>query len=395
VTLDRKIARLAWGGRTGDPSALFGLGAVLARVALASARTLFDWFSTNALPMVAGMAVAAVIYLPTVFVLWFLDRRARTPWPVVAFVMLATWLFFAPLAGAANDWLGRFLPLFAFVGLVEEACKIAPLLIILIILIFLPRAVSGARDGLILGALGGLGFAIIEFGYYVAHVGFDDVGWKSLPDQIARGNFLGTHNHVISSATLGAAFGRAANMPRGWRRIALPLGAYVVVAMVHDLQDGGGNVIAVMFAGMLLEPVLLAFPEPETVMNDNMTLIQLYFGTVNLLLINCFLLPILWLVVRRSGDTERKIIRERLQGEAPDVISRAELDDVNADRRYKRRKLRELSAATSRRLVQLQNELALHKEYITRTRTDIDSDPPVKAVRGVIASLRKGRRKPT
>jgi RsiW-degrading membrane proteinase PrsW (M82 family) len=313
VALDHEIARLARGGRIGERRAIAGLFAFLALVFLASARTLFDWFSTNALPMAVGMAAAAALYLPTVVVLWFLDRRAKKPWQVVAFVVLATWLFFAPLAGAANDWLGRFLPLFTFVGLVEEACKIAPLVIVMI---FLPRAVCGARDGLVLGALGGLGFAIIEFGYYVAHVGFDEVGWKSLLDQVARGNFFGTHNHVIWSATLGAALGHAATLPRGWRRIALPVGAYVGVAMIHSLQDGGGNVMAVMFAGMLLEPLLLSFPDPEAVMNDHMTLIQLYFGTVNLLVINCILLPILWVVIRRSGATERTIIREELQGEA-------------------------------------------------------------------------------
>jgi hypothetical protein len=65
------------------------------------------------------MAVASVLYLPTVFVPWFLDRGDRTPRQVVAFIMLATWRFFAPPAGAANEWLGRFLPLFTFFGLVE------------------------------------------------------------------------------------------------------------------------------------------------------------------------------------------------------------------------------------------------------------------------------------
>jgi hypothetical protein len=391
VTLDRKVARLAWGGRARDPRAVIVLGVGLALVFLLGAKTLFEWFSMNALPMVVGMGAATALYLPTIIVLWFLDRRSRTPMWVVVFTLIATWLFFAPLAGAANDWLGSFLPLFTFVGLVEEFCKIAPLLIVLL---FLPRAVSGARDGLILGALGGLGFAIIEFGYYVAHVGFDDVGWTSLINQFARGNFLGTHNHVIWSATLGAALGRAATADGALQKFALPLAAYIGVAFLHSLQDGGGNVMATMFAGQLLEPVLMAFPDPEATMNNNMTLIQMYFGTVDLLLINCIPLSILWLVIRRTGDNERAIIRARLQDETSQVITKAEFAGITGDRRHKTRMLPDFAAATSRKVVQLQNELAFHKDHLARHQGDAESDLPALTLRKIISGQRGNSRRP-
>jgi RsiW-degrading membrane proteinase PrsW (M82 family) len=389
--LGSKIARLAYGGRAGDRTSVILLCVGLAVVFALAARTLIEWFATNALPMVVGMGAATVLYLPTLVVLWFLDRRSRTPLPIVAFVLLATWLVFAPLAGAANDWLRSVLPLFTFVGLVEEFCKIAPLLIVLV---FLPRAVSGARDGLILGALGGLGFAILEFGYYVAHVGFDDVGWTSLINQFGRGNFLGTHNHIIWSATLGAALGRAVTAEGTLKTFALPLVAYIVVAALHSLQDGGGNAMSALFAGQLLEPILMAFPDPEATMNSHMTLIQMYFGTVNLLLINCILLPILWVVIRRTGDNERAIIRDRLQDETLPVITQAEFVGVTADRRYKTRTLPDLSIAASRRVVQLQNELAFHKDHLARHQGDAERDPPVLALRKIISGLRVNSRRP-
>jgi hypothetical protein len=36
---------------------------------------LLDWFATNRVPMVVGMAVAGVFYLPMIDLLWFLDRH--------------------------------------------------------------------------------------------------------------------------------------------------------------------------------------------------------------------------------------------------------------------------------------------------------------------------------
>jgi RsiW-degrading membrane proteinase PrsW (M82 family) len=384
-SLDCKTVRLAQDGRLEDLRAVALFGAMMAIVLVLSWHTLSDWFSTNALPMLVGMLAAVLLYLPTIGVLWFLDRRARTPLPVVLFILVSIWVFFAPSAGAINDWLSGYLPLITFVGLNEELCKIAPLLIVSI---FLPRAISGVRDGLILGALGGLGFAIIEFGYYVAHVGFNDVGWKSLVDQFGRGNFLGIHNHIIWSATLGAALGYAVTTKSVIQKISVPFFAYIAVAALHSFEDGVGNVLTTTLAGMVLEPILFLAQNPEQTMNDNMTLIQLYFGTVNVLLINCLLLPVLWWALRQSGDAERQIIRDALRDEAPTVITPEEYSNVLADQRYRTRRLPGLQPDLVRRILQLQNELAFHKDFVWRASGRPETDASAIVIRQKIAGLR-------
>ena len=269
------------------------------------------------------------------------------------------------------------LPLFVFVGLNEEFCKALP---VLLVALFVPRSVNGA--------LSGLGFAVVEFGYYVAYEGFEDVGWTALVNQFARGNFLGTHNHILWSATLGAAIGWAVVSNGGWKRIAVPLLAYIGVAATHSLQDAGGNAISAMLGGMMLEPLLLMAPDPEATMNAWMMPIQMYFGTVDVFLINVFVLSVLFVVLRRSGQTERRIIREQLGNEGADVVTPVEYEGVVADRRFKTRKIPGMNRRAARDHVQLQNGIAFQKAYAIRCGQDPDADPCVQTLRNQVKTLR-------
>jgi hypothetical protein len=98
--------------------------------------------------------------------------------------------------------------------------------------------------------------------------------------------------------------------------------------------------------------------------------------------------PILYLILKKSGDAQRKIIRVQLENENPDVITKTEFEGVENDRRLKTRKIETSPLAFGRSIVQLQNELALTKEFIMQTAGDINFDPTFTTLRELILSKR-------
>lgn len=361
-------------GRTGQIT----LGAIIIGCFIPASINLRQWLAGHPLVMLAAMAVALALYAPTMLALWFLDRRDRAPWPLVLLTITSVIMLFGPLAAFVNDTLGKHLPLFTFVGLNEELVKVATLLLLVGLV---PRAVNGTRDGLVYGALGGLGFALIEFGYYAAFSDSSEIGWPSIAAQIARANLLGTHNHILWSATLGAAIGWAAVAPRGWRRIAVPLASYIAVALNHSLEDVGGNAMSAMLGGTLIGSAMQSLGIPETAIAGHMTLVQILFGTINVLMINIIILPVLLVILLRSGATERQIIHAQSIGESDPVVSPAARESMANDRWLGSRTIAGLPRRVSHMQVALQNELAFHKAHVARTHGDADADPAVIALR--------------
>ena len=331
------------------------------------------------------MGVSLVLYLPTLFAIWFFDRREREPLSLVLLVALSVIVLFAPMAAQVNNALAGRIPVFLFVGFNEEFWKAVP---VLLLALFLPRAVNGTRDGLIFGTISGLAFAVIEFGLYVSYESFDEVGWTALLNQVARANILGTHNHILWSAALGSAIGWAAASAAGWRRIAVPLLAYLGVAITHGLEDGIGNVGTTMLAGMVLEPLLMMARNPEATTNAWMIPIQVYFGTVNILVVNVIVLPVVYVVLRRSGDTERRIIREQLATESDDIVTPGERPGIEKDQRFRSRQIPGWHGPSARRLVQLQNAIAFQKAFASRQSISGDVDPCVLELRRSVRELR-------
>jgi RsiW-degrading membrane proteinase PrsW (M82 family) len=376
------LSRLIADSTLNRASGKIGLAAIMLACFVFSTFASYKWVTGHPVVMLVGMMVGFAIYIPTMVALWFFDRRNHESFSLVLMFLITVICVFAPLAGAANDFLGRHLPLFVFVGLTEELAKVLPLILLVI---FVPRVINGTRDGLIYGALGGLGFAIVEFGYYVAYLGFDEFGWTAVINQIGRANLLGTHNHILWSAAFGAAIGWSAKSGRGWKRVAVPILAYLGVALTHSLEDAGGNVASAMLGGVLLEPILMSFPDPEATMQANMTFVLILFGTVNVLLINIFILPILFVVLRRSGETERKVIREQLASEDRAVVRPDELLAAQADRWLRSRSIPDAPGHAGRAVVQLQNQLAFHKHWIISRRGNVDADPAVMALRALLS----------
>jgi RsiW-degrading membrane proteinase PrsW (M82 family) len=130
-------------------------------------------------------------------------------------------------------------PAFLGVGLIEEAVKLAALWL-------LARRLSRytMRDGMVLGAAVGFGFAAFESAGYAFNALFTNDGLSLLnlvETEVLRG-ILTPVGHGLWTAILGGAlFGVAAR--RGRLRLGRAvLGWYVVVALLHGLWDASQGI---------------------------------------------------------------------------------------------------------------------------------------------------------
>jgi RsiW-degrading membrane proteinase PrsW (M82 family) len=130
-------------------------------------------------------------------------------------------------------------PAFLGVGLIEEAVKLAALWLVAR---GLPRYT--ARDGIVLGAAVGFGFAALESAGYAFDALFT-AGGLSLPNlvetEVLRG-ILAPVGHGLWTAILGGTlFGVAAR--RGRLRLSRAvLGSYALVSLLHALWDASRGI---------------------------------------------------------------------------------------------------------------------------------------------------------
>ncbi len=351
------------------------------------------YYFAQPLPMLAGVVVSSILYLPTVLVLYFLDRRERESKLLFWGTTLSVIFFFGPVASKTNnlfrttglsDW--------QFVGFVEETIKILPLVLLLV---FVRPAVNGTRDGLIYGALGGLGFAILEAAAYFALLDYPKMGWSALfTNTIGRATILGTDIHILFAATIGAAIGYGMSTKVRWKGILAIVVVFLLVALTHNQQDHTiGKMITVVGAagsGMIIS-TLLGFPmeQLDQMQGTPLNYLVVSLGsTINMLVINVVNLVILFIAVWKSGDTERRIVREQLKEEPAAVITPEEYAGVENERRLHLRRLSGYPSQVGRTIRNLQNELAFRKDFVLQQGGSLEDDPPAAALRQLIEAER-------
>jgi RsiW-degrading membrane proteinase PrsW (M82 family) len=321
VTLDTPFQRSLYGSPLQHRHGKFALIAGLVALFFYALPTFQRYYLAHPVAMVVGILAAFVAYCPTLLALYFFDRREREPAWWFWGTMLSIILYFGPVTSRTLTLLtqGTSLSQWQFVGFVEEFFKVVPLLLLLL---FARPAVNGVRDGLIYGALAGLGFALLESGAYFALVYFPEEGWGGLwANLLGRATLLGTDNHVLFSATVGAAIGYGVSSQNRWRRYLVPIGGYVLVALTHGQQDYiVGKVLnmtgAVVGAGLI--QILAGLPSPDAIDGTPWLHVSLMIGsTIGLVGINLINIPILFWPLWRSGNelAFRKVYVQR-QGKA-------------------------------------------------------------------------------
>ena len=265
--------------------------------------TYVHYFGLHPGPMIAALLIAFAMYLPSLWAIRFLDRHEPEPpllfWGSIAFVIL-----FAPITARVMHTVidSGLLPYWVVVGPLEELTKLLPLVLLAV---FGHRAGLSMRDGIVYGALGGLGFAIVEFAANFAISGYPDAGWADLGTTVPARWALGTDSHIVWGATAGVGIGYL--LSRRGRGSSLPigLGIFALVAFTHGFNDLYG-LTGPLAMVLLIEParavgIDLANLHDESPLGAGLLV---YGAVVNTVVMNVFVWPVLAWGILRSRHPE-------------------------------------------------------------------------------------------
>lgn len=282
------------------------------------------------------------------------DRYEPEPWRNLlgAFgwgALIATLfsIFFGALADDIlkaiwGDELGSRLALMVGRPIVEETFKGLALLGLLLIF---RGEFDGILDGLVYGALIGLGFSMTENVLYLGQAYLND-GIQGLGRLFLAREVFGGLGHALYTGTIGAAVGWARlRYGRGWLRLVVPVAGWGLAVMQHSLWNSS------------LTTQLFALPEVLSI-----ALHTVLFITPGLV--------ILAVIAIRSLRVESRLLREHLADEvARGTLTREEYDILTHERRHQAELFAAFRAGGLRRwslqqrFFQAAAELALCKEH--------------------------------
>jgi len=177
-------------------------------------------------------------------ILSFLDRERRVGYfhfLTILSVMLVT----APAAAFFNN-LTEAPVKFILVGPWEESFKILP---VLLLAVYVPNLIRTRKDGLVYGALAGMGFNIIEIGVYVNKALAEGSLWnEAIIQHLTRLGIFGLGGHIIWSAFVGLGLGIAVESNKtGWGKWKTLFFYFLVAAISHSLFDNFAKYILVVW----------------------------------------------------------------------------------------------------------------------------------------------------
>jgi len=363
------------------------LVAIMVVIVLLSSVIWSTWLTPLSNGWLVLLAVAVAFLGSLVGLVWlrYLDRREPESWWYWIGVLVFAMLFTVTPAVVFNS----ISPFVLTIGFNEEFWKVVPLLLLIL---FAPTTVNGVRDGMIYGALGGFAFNMVEIADYFLLDIYPAQGIAGLAEALARLAFWGVGVHVIWSMLVGAGIGLAVQTQNRRTKILAPLGAYLLAAITHSIQDMGVGVILMAIALSML----LTLQGAEVDMNDPTAGPELisenlqWITRIEAILINIIILPIVIAFLLKSGNWERQVIQEGLADESDAVITPEEYEGVKAERRFRLRRLPGFPRRIGRQVRNAQNRLAFHKAYLKRKSRPIEGDPLIEYYRAEVIRLRSG-----
>ncbi|HEY8602615.1 MAG TPA: PrsW family intramembrane metalloprotease [Thermomicrobiales bacterium] len=338
----------------------------------------------NARGIVLGAFAALVPTLVYAGLVLSFDRYEREPWQNLlgAFgwgAVIAT-LFSILLSGVAQGILitvlgepiGGRIALIAGAPIIEESLKGLALLLLLLLY---RDEFDGVLDGLIYGALIGLGFAMTENILYLGRA-YIDGGIGGLGQLFLAREAFGGLGHALYTGTTGAAVGWArARYGRGTLRFIVPVGGWGLAVAQHSLWNFGAATVADFSGGA---PPFLDLVAIQTAL---------------------FIIPgliLLFVIARRSGHAESKILRVQLASEVASgsltaeeyaILSTSRQRHVSLLSAFRHGGLRRWSL--QQQFFQAAAELALCKHHDVQGETPAaDNCPPEELHRTRLALLR-------
>jgi RsiW-degrading membrane proteinase PrsW (M82 family) len=348
-----------------------------------------------------ALGYSTLLAIMPLAVLWFLDRREReTPWlfalaflwggciatalalpfNTAFFILVDAWVAQHPLiTQALGPDAARMLAAPISAPIAEEISKALGVLL----LFWLLRAeFDNMRDGLVYGALVGLGFTWLESALYVAQ-GYAQ--WGEAPYALQLGlryALFGFGGHALFTGLFGALLGFALQTRRRWLRILAPIAGLALAIMAHMLNNAL-PLFAALAGAAKGEPPPLREPPPEIGFLD-----AFVGGTVMQLTIFLPFVAIMAVLLWRSGRWERRVIREELAEEVGGVVSPDEYQQIVGDRMLRTRRIDRMHPRRSAALVNAQHELAFRKRRVRDEGNDPEDDRLAAGWREEIRRLR-------
>ena len=344
-----------------------------------------------------ALGLSGVLAVVPLGILWFLDRREReSPWLFAAALMWGA-LIATALALPFNMAVHRLVESWVSMNpTVQQALgpqavtliaapisapifeEVAKALGVLALWWLLRSEFDNMRDGLVYGALIGLGFTWLEAALYVAH-GYAEHGIAPYGLQLGlRYGSFGLGSHAMYTGIFGALLGLSVQTRRWWLRILAPLLGLLLAVGAHMLN----NALPILF--------VLAGGAPPT--GDELPAISFLdaFLAATFFDLTVFLpfVAIMAVALWRSGMWERRVIREELADEVGHLVSAPEYEAILADGMFRTRRIDRVWPRESAALVNAQHELAFRKRQVRQRSLDPNVDLLVASWREEIRRLR-------
>src|SRR5262245_1006143 len=346
-----------------------------------------------------ALALSSLLALVPLAILWFLDRREReSPWLFAAAFLwgglIATALalpFNTAFFKLIDEWLAHHPMLEVMLGPEAPLMLVAPIsapiaeelakaLGVLLLFWLLRAEFDNMRDGIVYGALIGLGFTWFEAALYVANV-YAKFGVAAYGLQLgARYALFGLGGHALFTGLFGASLGLARQTRRQWLRILAPIVGLCLAIAAHMLNN------ALPLFATLARIAAGKLPSESEQIPDVGFFQAFVSGSLIQLTIFVPFSLIMALAVWRSGVWERRVIREELANEVGHSVTPEEYQAIVGDRMLRTRRVDHSQASAA--LVNAQNELAFRKRRVRNEGGNPERDSLVAGWREDIRRLR-------
>ena len=348
-----------------------------------------------------ALALSSLLALVPLAILWFLDRREReSPWLFAAAFLwgglIATALalpFNTAFFKLVDDWLAHHPMLEVMLGPEAPLMLVAPIsapiaeelakaLGVLLLFWLLRAEYDNMRDGIVYGALVGLGFTWFEAALYVANI-YAKFGVAAYGLQLgARYALFGLGGHALFTALFGASLGLARQTRRKWLCVLAPITGLCLAIAAHMLNNA-----LPLFAA--LARIAAGKLPSETEQIPDVGFFQAFVsGSLIQLTIFVPFLLVMALAVWRSGVWERRVIREELASEVGRSVTPEEYQAIVGDRMLRTRRDDREPPKVSAALVNAQSERAFRKRRVRDDGGDPEHDSLVAGWREDIRRLR-------
>ena len=348
-----------------------------------------------------ALALSSVLAIVPLALLWFLDRREREhpllfaaaflwggfistalalPFNSAFFALVDLWVAQHPMiSGLLGPDATILLAAPISAPIAEETAKAMG---VLLIFWLLRPEFDNMRDGIVYGALVGLGFNWYEAALYVAQ-GYAEYGLAPYGAQLGgRYALFGLGGHALFTGIFGAFLGIAIQTHRRWLRVLAPIAGLLLAVAAH-MFNNALPLLGALASAAAGEPAPRHEPPPDVgfldaFVSDSLTQLALFFP----------LFLVMAIALWRSGVWERRVIREELADEVGHAVTPDEYREIAGDHIFRTRRIDQMQPRQSAALVNAQHELAFRKRRVRDEGNDPERDPLASGWREEIRRLR-------